>query len=104
MQKTFLKFVVFELVERIARFRLLLNECADTLHESAPVLKQSLGKEADELEAQLLSHKTLLNKLFSETGGKQADVDITPVIAGIHGRLRELSKVLLHLNQLELPP
>lgn len=105
MQKTFLKFVMFELVERIARFRLLLNECADDLHESAPGLKRSLNEEAGQLEERLLSQRNQLNKLFVENNnGKQSLFNLDPVIEESYGRLCELSRVLLHLKQIDLSP
>ncbi len=104
MQKTFLKFIVFELVERIARYRLLLNECDDALQKSAPGLKQSLHAAADELEARFLSQKPLLNKLFSEStaGSKQAPAGLEPLIDEIHARLGQISRLLIHLKPLEV--
>jgi hypothetical protein len=106
MQKTFLKFIVFELVERIARFRLLLNECADRLHESAPILRQELQAEADRLEEQLLSHKSMLNKLFSEAGAaaKQAPSGLDSVIESIYTRLKSVSRILAQIKTLDLEP
>ncbi|HEY9685765.1 MAG TPA: hypothetical protein V6C52_02190 [Coleofasciculaceae cyanobacterium] len=102
MQKTFLKFVMFELVERIARFQLLLNECADALHETAPGLKHALEQEARQLEDQLLAHKTQLNRLFSE--GNSGKHSIEPVLGESYARLCGLSQMLKHLRQLELAP
>jgi hypothetical protein len=105
MQKTFLKFVVFELVERIVRYRLLLDECDDSLQKSAPGLKQSLRQEADALEERLLSQKVLLNKLFSEGGAgnsKQAPAGLEPLIEEIYARLGQISRLLIHLKPLEV--
>lgn len=102
MQKTFLKFVVFELVERIARFRLLLNACSDHLHETAPGLKQTLAVEADKLEESLLSHKAQLNKLFAEGASKQAAPNLDPTLSALSLRLQELSRILLQLKPFEL--
>ncbi len=105
MQKTFLKFIVFELVERVARFRLLLNECADALHESAPQLHKSLLQEADQLEAQLLNQKSALNTLFTEAAAsKKGDTGFETLIESLHLRLQELSQVLCHLQPLSLVP
>lgn len=107
MQKAFLKFVVFELVERIARLRLLLNECADTLHERSPGLHQTLLRETETLEEELLSHKALLNRLFSDgntQAGKQGGFGLDPALAGIYQRLGQLSKFLLQLKQIDIEP
>jgi hypothetical protein len=102
MQKTFLKFMVFELVERIARFRLLLNECANPLQESAPVLHQSLAEEARLLEDQFLAQKAALNSLFSESGsGKQLAANgCEAVIETTYSRLKELSQIVCRLKEL----
>jgi hypothetical protein len=105
MQKTFLKFIVFELVERIVRYRLLLNECDDSLQKSSPGLNQSLRQEADALEERLLSQKVLLNKLFSESGtgsAKQAPAGLEPLIEEIYARLGQISRLLIHLKPLEV--
>lgn len=107
MQKTFLKFIIFELVERIVRFRLLLSECDDSLQKSAPVLNQSLRAEVHALEERLLSQKALLNKLFSEGNagsGKQTAIGLEPLIAEIHAHLSQISRVLVHLKPLEVEP
>lgn len=107
MQKTFLKFMVFELVERIARFRLLLNDCDDFLHESAPALARSLKQEAIQLEEQLLSQKTALNKLFNENtsnSSKQAGFALDSNLDAIYQRLTELSQVLIQLKPLDIEP
>lgn len=101
MQKTFLKFMLFELVERVARFRLLLNECANELHESAPVLHQSLKQEAELLESRLLEQKGVLNHLFIEVG-KQNTSGCEAVIEALHARLRELSEIASRLQALKV--
>jgi hypothetical protein len=103
MQKTFLKFMVFELVERIARFRLLLNDCANPLHESAPVLHQSLAEEARLLEDKFLAQKTALNGLFSESGsGKQSASVCESLIETLYSRLKELSRIVCRLKELKV--
>lgn len=99
MQKTFLKLAVFELVERVLRFRLLLNECTDALHDTAPVLKQSLLAEADKLEASLMAHKSQLNKLFTEGGAKQLPTGLDAIIKENYERLCQLSRNVLQLGQ-----
>jgi hypothetical protein len=104
MQKTFLKFTVFELLERVLRFQLLLNECVDTLHETAPVLKQALLAEADELENLLLSQKTQLNRLFAESAGKQSPVALQTVFAETGQRLTQLTRTLLQLGRFTVEP
>lgn len=107
MQKTFLKFMVFELVERIARFRLLLNECGDRLHESAPMLHQELKAEAERLEEQWMSHKVALNRLFSESGsatGKQPASALDPAIDAIYSRLKQVSGILCQMKAFDLEP
>lgn len=107
MQKTFLKFMVFELVERIARFRLLLSDCDDFLHESAPSLARSLHREADQLEEQLLSQKATLNKLFNDTASassKQTGFTLDSNLEGIYKRLNELSRILIQLKPLDIEP
>lgn len=105
MQKTFLKFMVFELVERIARFRLLLNDCDDFLHESAPALARSLTKEAAQLEELLLSQKTTLNKVFSENSpaaSKQTGFALDSQLEAIYMRLTELSRIVTQLKPLAI--
>jgi hypothetical protein len=102
MQKTFLKFIVFELVERIVRYRLLLNECDDSLQKSSPVLNLSLRQEADALEETLISQKSLLNKLFSEGNAKQAPAGLEPLIEETYARLGRISRLLTHLKPLEV--
>lgn len=105
MQKTFLKFILFELVERMVRFRLLLSECDDSLQKSAPVLNRSLRAEVGALEERLLSQKALLNKLFGEGNtltGKQTVTGLEPLIADIHAHLSRISRVLVHLKPLEV--
>jgi hypothetical protein len=107
MQKTFLKFIVFELVERIVRYRLLLNECADILQSGAPQLLHSLYREADALEGDFLSHKTLLNKLFNESGapgGKQAPIGMEGLLSSLGQRLNELERLLIRMKPLDLEP
>lgn len=101
MQKTFLKFMLFELVERVARFRLLLNECANQLHESAPTLHESLKQEAGLLESQLLEQKGVLNHLFIEVG-KQNTSGCETIIGATHARLRELSEIASRLQALRV--
>jgi hypothetical protein len=99
MQKTFLKFMVFELVERVLRFRLLLNECADALHETAPVLKQALLDEAASLEDSLLAQKSQMNRLFAEnTTAKQLPAGLDSFVAETYERLSHLSRTLLQLG------
>lgn len=104
MQKTFLKFIVFELVERVARFRLLLNECADSLHESAPVLLCSLKEAADRLETELLSQKSALNRLFTESTAKSGTQGHEGMIAALYTQLKTLSGLLCKLRELPLAP
>lgn len=103
MQKTFFKFVTFDLVERVARFRLLLEECGESLHESSPVLYERLKEEAAGLEASVLAHKPALNKLFSDNvAGKQATPLPEAMLDEIHPRLCELSRLLLPLRKLDV--
>lgn len=102
MQKTFLKFMVFELVERIARFRSLLDECANQLHESAPGLLESLLEQAQSLEDCLLAQKSALNALFSESGGKQSVSGCEAIMETTYNRLRELSKIACRLKELKV--
>lgn len=112
MQKTLLKFALFELIERIARFRLLLNECADSLSLHAPVLHRQLLKEADAMEDCVLSRKTTLNRIFSESsasrGGSgrgddpdQAFLSLSTEVASL---LRPASRILSHLKTLQVEP
>jgi len=105
MQKTFLKFIVFELVERIVRYRLLLDECDDSLQKGSPMLLQSLRKEADALEEHFFSQKALLNKLFSESGSgnaKQSPAGLETFIEETYARLGQISRLLTHLKPLEV--
>lgn len=107
MQKTFLKFIVFELVERIVRFRLLLDECGDALLLGSPELYRSLKREADQLETDILSHRTLLNRFFTEKAapsGKQEPLGLGSGFSDIYTRLKTLSQVLTHIKTLELAP
>lgn len=107
MQKTFLKFMVLELVERVARFRILLGECDETLHAGAPGLNHSLQQEAAKLEEQLLSQKATLNKLFSENASptaRQAGFGLDPTLDSIYKRLQELSQVLAQLKPVDIEP
>lgn len=101
MQKTFLKFILFELVERVARFRLLLNECANQMHESAPVLHQSLTQEAQSLETRLLEQKSALNTLFVENP-KQTAASCETIIEETQAHLKSLSQVMCHLQALQV--
>ncbi len=102
MQKTFLKFMMFELVERVARFRLLLTECANALLESAPGLHQSLLAECQLLEDRLLEQKSALNSLFSEsaTSSKQSTAACETLMETTYARLQALSQVLCRLKEL----
>ncbi len=107
MQKTFLKFMVLELVERVARFRILLGECDETLHAGAPVLNRSLQQEAARLEEQLISQKATLNKLFSEngaSGARQAGFGLDPALEAVYKRLQELSRILAQLKPVDIEP
>ncbi len=106
MQKTFFKFVTFELVERIARFRLLLQECEDSLLESSPMLYRRLQAEAADLQAHLLTHKPVLNRLFADaaTSGKQAAELPEALLDEIYPRLCALSRFLLTSRKLDVEP
>lgn len=103
MQKTFLKFLVFELVERMARFRLLLNECADLLYERAPGLQKRLLEEARVLEERVLSQKSALNRLFSESGNaKQTVSSPDALVIETYRRLCELSQILVRFKSFDV--
>jgi len=67
MQKTFLKFVVYELIERIARFDRLLNDCADEPEKVSPGLVTALARQSLALKTQLLADQAFLNELFTDT-------------------------------------
>lgn len=105
MQKTFLKFVVFELVEKIAHFQLLLDECADSLHERAPELHETLCQASRGLENRLIEQKGLLNKLFNEqVGSDQERQEIYALIREIYTGLRDWSQILLQFRHLDIEP
>ncbi|WP_303674074.1 hypothetical protein [Vampirovibrio chlorellavorus] len=104
MQKTFLKFMMFELVERMVRFRLILSECANSLLESAPGLYYSLSAECEALEALLLEQKNALNSLFSESaaGSKQSAAACETLLETLYSRLKALSQLLCRLSALQI--
>ena len=102
MQKTFYKFVTFELTERIARFRLLLQENADYLEETSPALYQRLLSEADTLQNRVYEHKASLNQLFADNGAAKVAQLPEALLNDIYPRLAELSRFLLQLKPIEV--
>ncbi len=109
MQKTFLKFIIFELIERIARFRLLLNELADDLRDEAPALFATLQAEATALESSILEKRTTLNGLFNDQDSaavKQAlpsDL-LDSLLKGSYQALCRLTRVLSAYHALQVSP
>jgi|GEM_PF-2100235 len=114
MQKTLLKFLVFELIERIARFRLLTQVAGDELQLQSPKLYEGLLKESAELEGLILEQRNSLNYLLNSssnngsgmaTNPRSARQDSIPsLLQEVYSRLCSPSRVLTHLNNLKIEP
>ena len=66
MQKTFLKFVVYELIERIARADYLLADCARMPDKVSPALITALQQQSTALKTQVLADQAFLSELFTD--------------------------------------
>src|SRR6478609_3095207 len=114
MQKTLLKFLVFELIERIARFRLLTQAAGDELLLQSPNLFEGLLKESAELEGLILEQRSSLNYLLNSgpangsgmaTSPRASRQDLIPsLLQEVYSRLCSPSRVLTHLNNLSVEP
>lgn len=101
MQKTFLKFLLFELVERLVRFESLLDELAGTPdglpNKTAPGLTRALQSQVDTLKEKTLADKAFLNKLFSEgelPAGAKLKEALAHTVFESYTKLQELSRLL----------
>ena len=74
MQKTFLKFLTYELVERLARFEAILDEFegqpsgtqAAPLNKLSPALLAHFRREIEAIKAKVAGDKSFINPLFGD--------------------------------------
>ena len=67
MQKTFLKFVAYELIERMVRLDRLLADCAEEPAKVSPAMTGALQRQSDALKTYVLADQAFLNELFTDT-------------------------------------
>ncbi len=99
MQKTFLKLLTFEYVERLARFESLLQEGVNTSESITPKLTDALRAELAQLKQGLVEQKPVLNQLFSDAPLIN-DKLIPSLEAGVfepNRKLQELTRLLYQL-------
>ncbi len=110
MQKTLLKFLAFELVERVARFDGLLLSVANSTEPPAPALLAGLEARLDALKDRILGEKKFLLRVFDEKSLKdqsfQANLPrkLTEAIYGPYTELCELSRWLPRVYHRPLLP
>jgi hypothetical protein len=114
MQKALLKFLVFELIERVARFRLLTQAAKEELSLQVPALYQALLREASNLEAFVLEQRSTLNRLFNDSPlhgqglatnpRTQRDEAVPELLREVYTRLCPPSRLLAHLKNLQVEP
>ena len=109
MQKTFLKFLTYELVERIVRMETILDEMAGVPsatqpmphHKVAPALLSYFREELATLKEQVVSEKAYLNQLFSDEpvleNDKQLGARLERAVYEPYAALCRLSEMLQRL-------
>lgn len=99
MQKTFLKLMVFELLERLVRLKALLRTPPYDGQDSSVKLVNRLLKEVQTLETQFLSHQSVLMQTLEDTSPLKAEQlfqELIPALRALYQRVCKLSQFLVH--------
>lgn len=96
MYRTLLKLLIFEVVEKIARTELLLQELAADSEAISPALVQSLQQKLDVLKTHVLEERVYINQLFADktTPERNALEKLNQIVYGPYQTLSRLSQFL----------
>lgn len=96
MYRTLLKLLIFEMVEKIARFESLVDTLGQSSDTVSSALIASLKNRLNQLKSDILSEKVFLGLLFSEKAGKEKEFGekLNQVFFAPYQELCRLSRLL----------